>query len=394
MRVALITRIFLPHIGGIETLTYDIAKGLSELGANVKILTSRFNKDLPKEEMIDKVKIRRYNIISGLNQFLSFSSEYMSAPYIDIDIAHFISCYPSFFNLYGVPFYRAKGINIVYTTIWPIPLTFNLYRKPYIKKMMGWFYDNALLRKLLSMSDAIVTLTRGEAENYRKLLGNKISIYVVPEAVEPPRIISSSVIDRVRDTYGIHEDELVIGIVGRVVRYKRVDLALKVLKLLNKKIGSKLLVIGPIYDIEYYRLLTKMVKTLKLENNVVFTGKVDFEVRDALYNVVDVLVHTSEYEAFVRPALEGWRYKKPIVSFNLSSASDFIEEEKGGLVTRRWGDYVEMATLIEEIIKKDLIKELGENGYRALMRKYTKDKIASAYLKIYKEVLQSSSSGK
>jgi glycosyltransferase involved in cell wall biosynthesis len=390
MRVALITRIFLPHIGGIETLTYDIAKGLSELGANVRILTSRFNKDLPKEEMIDKVKIRRYNIISGLNQFLSFSFEYMSAPDIDIDIAHFISCYPSFFNLYGVPFYRAKGINVVYTTIWPIPLTFNLYRKPHIKKMVGWFYDNVLLRKLLLMSDAIVTLTRGEAENYRKLLGNKVPIYVVSEAVEPPRTIPSSVIDRVRDTYGIRGDKLVIGIVGRVVRYKRIDLALKALKLLNKRIGSKLLVIGPIYDIEYYRLLTEMVKTLKLENDVVFTGKVDFEVRDALYNVVDILVHTSEYEAFVRPALEGWRYKKPIVSFNLSPASDFIEEEKGGLVTRRWGDYAEMAMLIEEIVKKDLIEELGENGYKALMRKYTKDKIASAYLRIYREVMQSS----
>jgi len=261
MRVALITRIFLPHIGGVETLTYDIAKGLSELGANVKILTSRFNKNLPKEEIIDKVKIRRYNIIPGLNQFLSFSFEYMLAPDIDFDIVHFISCYPSFFNLYGVPFYRAKGISIVYTTIWPIPLTFNLYRKPYIKKMVGWFYDNVLLRKLLLMSDAIVTLTRGEAENYRRLLENKVPIYVVPEAVEPPRTIPSSVIDKVRDTYGVREDELVIGIVGRVVRYKRVDLALKALKLLNKRIKAKLLVIGPIYDIEYYRLLIEMVKT-------------------------------------------------------------------------------------------------------------------------------------
>jgi len=386
-KIGLISRIFLPHIGGVETLTLDIAKGLIEAGVKVKVLTSRFDDVLSREEVMDNIYVKRYDIIK-LGCF-SLSLDFMKSPDADLSIAHFISCYPSFFNLYGVPFYRAKGIGIVYTTIWPIPLTFNLYRKPYIKRMVGWFYDNVLLRKLLSMSDAIVTLTRGEAESYRRLLGNKVPIYVVPEAVEPPRTIQSSVIDRVRDAYGIRGDELVIGMVGRVVRYKRIDLALKALKLLNKRIKAKLLVIGPIYDIEYYRLLTEMVKTLKLENNVVFTGKVDFEVRDALYNVVDVLVHTSEYEAFVRPALEGWRYKKPIVSFNLSPASDFIEEEKGGLVTRRWGDYAEMAMLIEEIVKKDLIKELGENGYKALMRKYTKDKIASAYLRIYREVLQS-----
>jgi glycosyltransferase involved in cell wall biosynthesis len=388
LKVGLITRIYLPHIGGIETLTHDIASGLAEMGIRVKVLTSKFNPALPGEEVIDGIRVKRYNIIK-LGDF-SLSLNFSESPDTDFDIAHFISCYPSFFNLHGVPFYRAKGISIVYTTIWPIPLTFNLYRKPYTKKMMGWFYDNVLLRKLLSMSNAIVTLTRGEAENYRRLLENKIPIYVVPEAVELPHTIPSSVIDRVRNTYGIHEDELVIGVAGRVVRYKRVDLALKALKLLNKRIKAKLLVIGPIYDVEYYRLLIKIVKTLKLENNVVFTGKVDFEVRDALYNVVDVLIHTSEYEAFVRPALEGWRYKKPIISFNLSPASDFIEEEKGGLVTRRWGDYAEMAMLVEEIVKKDLIEELGENGYKALMRKYTKDKIASAYLRIYGEVLQSS----
>jgi len=387
-KIGLISRIFLPHIGGVETLTLDIAKGLIEAGVKVKVLTSRFDDVLSREEVMDNIYVKRYDIIK-LGRF-SLSLDFMKSPDADLSIAHFISCYPSFFNLYGVPFYRAKGIGIVYTTIWPIPLTFNLYRKPYIKRMVGWFYDNVLLGKLLSMSDAIVTLTRGEAESYRRLLGNKVPIYVVPEAVEPPRTIPSSVIDRVRDAYGIRGDELVIGMIGRVVKYKRIDLALKALKLLNKRIKAKLLVIGPIYDIEYYRLLTEMVKTLKLENNVVFTGKVDFEVRDALYNVVDVLVHTSEYEAFVRPALEGWRYKKPIVSFNLSPASDFIEEENGGLVTRRWGDYAEMAMLIEEIAKKDLIKELGENGYKALTRKYTKDKIASAYLRIYREVLQSS----
>jgi glycosyltransferase involved in cell wall biosynthesis len=391
LKIGLITRIFLPHIGGIETLTLDIAKGLIEIGVKVKVLTSRFDNVLPKEEVMDNIYVKRYNIIK-LGRF-SLSLDLLQNPDTNLDIAHFISCYPSFFNLYGVPFYRAKGINIVYTTIWPIPLTFNLYRKHYIKKMMGWFYDNALLRKLLSMSDAIVTLTRGEAENYRRLLGNKVPVYVIPEAVEPPRAIPPSVIGKVRDTYGIREDDLVIGIVGRVVRYKRIDLALKVLKLLNKRIDAKLLVIGPIYDAEYYMWLIEMAKTFRLKNNVIFTGKVDFEVRDALYNVADVLIHTSEYEAFVRPALEGWRYKKPIVSFNLSPASDFIEEEKGGLVTRRWGDYAEMATLIEEIVRKNLIEELGENGYRALMRKYTKDKIALAYLKIYKEVLQISSSG-
>ena len=386
-KVGLITRIFLPHIGGIETLTYDIAKGLSDLGIKVKILTSRFDPNVPKEEVMNGVYVRRYEPINlGCS---SLYPEFLKDPDVDLDVVHFISCYPSFFNWYGVPFYKIKGIPIVYTTVWPIPLTFNLYRKPYVKKILGWFYDNVLLKKLLLRVNAIVALTRSEAETYAKILKNKVPTYAIPEAVDPPRTIPSSVIDNVRETYGIRGDELVIGLVGRVVRYKRVDLALKVLKLLNKRIDAKLIVIGPLYDEKYFRSLKDMIRAFKLENKVIFTGRVSFEARDALYNIIDILIHTSEYEAFVRPALEGWRYKKPIVCFNLTSASDFIEEEEGGKVTKRWGDYIEMAKLIEEIVKKGLIDELGNNGYRALIKKYTRDKIATSYLKVYKEVLQS-----
>jgi len=377
---------FLPHIGGIETLTYDIAKGLSELNVSVKVLTSRFDKTLSKEELMDDIRIRRYKPMPYFGQF-SFSPEFMGALDTDLDIVHFISCYPSFLNWYGVQFYKMKEIPRVYTTIWPIPLTFNLYRKPYIKRILGCFYDNVLLTMILSRVNAVVTLTSGEAKVYRKLLKDKIPVYVVPEAVELPRNLSSSLLNRVREDYNLHENEVTLGLFGRVVRYKRIDLAIKALRLVNKKLKAKLIVVGPINDEDYFRQIKSMVVTYGLKNRVIFTGKVSFEVRDALYSIIDLVVHTSEYEAFVRPALEGWRYKKPIASFNLSPASDFIEEEKGGVVTKRWGDYIELAKLIEEIIKRNIANELGENGHKALMKKYTKDKVALSYLHIYKKVL-------
>jgi glycosyltransferase involved in cell wall biosynthesis len=191
----------------------------------------------------------------------------------------------------------------------------------------------------------------------------------------------------VREAYGILDDELVIGLIGRVVKYKRADLALKVLKLVSKKMRAKLVIIGPVYDEEYFKYVRQMVIAYKLEDKVVFTGRVSFEMRDAFYSIIDILIHTSEYEAFVRPALEGWRYKKPIVSFNLTPASDFIEEEGGGVTTKRWGDYVEMAKLIEELVKRNMIEDLGENGYKALVRKYLKDKVALSYFHIYEELL-------
>ena len=73
MKIALVTPASLPatQFGGIMFLALDIAKQLSKMGENVTIYTTdldfannpfTFNKNLPREEKIEKFEIKRSHV--------------------------------------------------------------------------------------------------------------------------------------------------------------------------------------------------------------------------------------------------------------------------------------------------------------------------------------------
>ena len=65
---------YLPHMGGVERYTYNLAKTLKEKGNNVIVVTSRID-DLPESEMMDGIKVYRLpciNLLDGRYPVLKF----------------------------------------------------------------------------------------------------------------------------------------------------------------------------------------------------------------------------------------------------------------------------------------------------------------------------------
>lgn len=74
LRVAIVTPLFWPSVGGIQTFVRDIARHLQENGDTVCVFTSRVSsdraidprlanveRDLPERERLDNFEIRRYD---------------------------------------------------------------------------------------------------------------------------------------------------------------------------------------------------------------------------------------------------------------------------------------------------------------------------------------------
>jgi glycosyltransferase involved in cell wall biosynthesis len=61
MNIFFITRLFDPHIGGVEKHVYEVAKGLVRKGNRVTILTEKYKSDLKDEEIIDGMKVVRFS---------------------------------------------------------------------------------------------------------------------------------------------------------------------------------------------------------------------------------------------------------------------------------------------------------------------------------------------
>jgi glycosyltransferase involved in cell wall biosynthesis len=235
-----------------------------------------------------------------------------------------------------------------------------------------------------------VCLTEGEAKSYSELLGSDKYITSIPECVNVPESMpDSNLLKYVKNRFRILEKEHVLLSVGRIHPTKRLELCINAFKLVSENFGNvKLIVVGPQDNEDYIVKLKRDVRKLNLEKKVIFTGKVSMEERDCLYSLASLVMHTSEYEAFCRPALEAWRYKTPIVAFNLGPATDFIEKDRGGYVTKRWGDIVEMSQLVTKVLGRREFTALGNNGYDAVIKKYSKERIAEQYSKVYEKVLE------
>lgn len=57
--IAIFSGYYLPHLGGVERYTYNLAKKLKQMGYNIIIVTSRYNKELKEIEETDYAKIYR-----------------------------------------------------------------------------------------------------------------------------------------------------------------------------------------------------------------------------------------------------------------------------------------------------------------------------------------------
>ena len=130
---------------------------------------------------------------------------------------------------------------------------------------------------------------------------------------------------------------------------------------------------------KYSALLRAMVKHLKLQENVIFTGEVSDRALKAYYDAAHVFMITSEHEGFCVPLVEAMAMKIPIVAY----ASTAIPETVGtaGLVWDERNPYL-LAESIKSIVGGDqpLGKALSTIGWRRYTQHFTNARIAAGFL--------------
>ena len=109
----------------------------------------------------------------------------------------------------------------------------------------------------------------------------------------------------------------------------------------------------------YFELLKKLVKELKLENDVIFTGHIKFEEILAFYKVADLFLCMSEHEGFCVPLVESMFFEIPILAYNSSAIKEtlgntgvIVNEKNYFLISELMGMILSNNELKEEIIKK------------------------------------------
>jgi len=224
----------------------------------------------------------------------------------------------------------------------------------------------------------------------------KDKIQVSYNGVDPhkynPQNISKEQIKKIREKYGIKDDELMILFLGRLVAVKGVDKLIMALPhILQKLPNVKLVVVGVGDQQEYMMNLTR---TMRLEAYVKFCF--DFipeEERIAHYAACDLAVFPSYYEPFGIVALEAMSMEKPVVvgAAGVSGMREIViccgDEQCGYHIDPNnptdiaWG-------VISALENPEKRIQLGKNGRKRVLAEFTWTRIAEKTIELYQKIIK------
>lgn len=185
--------------------------------------------------------------------------------------------------------------------------------------------------------------------------------------------------------HNIHEDDIVIGYIGRLVKGKGVGILLDSFRKLyaqNKKI--KLLLAGG--TTSYVPEIKRIIQAEQLP--VILIENFEEEDKPVLYNSLDVFVLASQSESFGVVFLEAWACKKPVIGTRMGAISSLLSEGTDSLLFAP-GDSDNLTNQLKLLIaNKDLCVQLGDNGYKKVMENFTWPVIVERYRNAYQSGME------
>jgi glycosyltransferase involved in cell wall biosynthesis len=243
-------------------------------------------------------------------------------------------------------------------------------------------------------ADLIVTVSYAMKDELVRLGFPKEKIQVSYNGVDPqkydPKTVEAEQRRKLREFYGVKDDEPMILFVGRLVGVKGIDkLIMAMPHVLQKHPKAKLVIVG-VGDLQEY--LSNLVKTIRLQDSIKFNFEfVSEEQRILHYAACNVAVFPSLYEPFGIVALEAMSMERPVVvgAAGVSGMREIViccgEEQCGFHIDPTnptdiaWG----INSAIENVEKE---KWLGKNGRKRVLEEFTWDKIAEKTIGLYDQI--------
>lgn len=178
--------------------------------------------------------------------------------------------------------------------------------------------------------------------------------------------------------YKPSEGEIVLGCAGRLSKEKGHDSLIELLKILGEsKFTFKMLIAG---EGKLLSNLKRKAVNLGVEDRVEFLGFV--ENMPAFFNSIDIFLLTSKYEGFSNVIPEAMASRKPVISFDIKSSGEIIQDGITGYITEQ-NNVREMADRILEIASDSALKQqMGENGRKLVEESFSFDKIKEEIMEL------------
>jgi glycosyltransferase involved in cell wall biosynthesis len=148
--------------------------------------------------------------------------------------------------------------------------------------------------------------------------------------------------------------------------------------------NSRLSFIGKCDDDLYFNHLKNILEKLGLEQSVVFTGLIKDEDLVGYYKTADIFLCMSEHEGFCVPLVESMYFGVPVIAFNSSCIPDTLGNS--GILVNDKSRKMEIAELIDLVIKDDVLKEKIVKRQRERLKHFEEKKIEQVLIHSLEEI--------
>lgn len=210
-------------------------------------------------------------------------------------------------------------------------------------------------------------------------------IQVIYNGVDTERFNPNVNGNSIRKIYKLENCPVVLYL-GRLAPYKGVQFLIEAIpEVLRELPETKFLISGAMrYDIMD---LNRLIKRLKIEESIVFTGYVSDQNVPNLYACCDVFCYPSLWEGFGLTPAEAQACGKPVVAFNNCALPEVVKNRRTGLLVEPRNVKALAEALIYLLQDKERRIRMGSEARDRVLRLFSWDKAEQQTLQVYHEAL-------
>jgi len=395
LKIQVVTHRYVPLVGGSVKVSAQVIRHLQEHGHEVHVLTHRTQSNLPHEEWIDDVYVRRLSP-AGISRWINIILVFRIIVYL-VRHAHQYDLIQAY--IIGPTGLAALIGGII--TRKPVVIRVSTYGELERLNMRGsgndWYkllvryilLPPFLWRTILRQASGIIALSQQIVEESQRVgLADK-TVYI-PNGIDPKRFYPSTVEQKqtIRQALHLPIDKFIIFCTSRLVARKRLDVLIKALPLIQKRIPSAYVVIAGGAQLQRDSVLPQLkalMKALNVEGNVLFLGEVS-DVAEYL-RAADIFAFPSEHEGMPNAVLEAMATRLPIVASEIGGITDLLDHESAWLLPV--GDVEALAEAIVYAAENPLeAEQRAQKAYDRVLSEFTIEHTAEKYLQLYIKILQ------
>lgn len=350
---------------------HEFAKRIHRAGASVFVFTtihSRADKEADKNDDVPVLRVRLNRFLIAPNPFklLSFFKAFGKA---DIVHVHAIDLFGSISTLLA-KFIR-KPVVITLHRVDALPtnsLIFNLLR--------------TVALKIANMNVAVSNATKNLALNCGAPSNKIVVVYnAVDGCVFTPRSKTLC-----KSKLNISQNSKVILSVGNLIPRKGFNYLILALPLILTNIPNVILII--IGDGPQRNELIRLVKNVKLEDKVIFTGRIATNELSTYYGAADVFVLPSLHEGHAVVLLEAMASGLPVVATKVGGNVETLMHGKNGYFVQPKSVNQLAKAIIKILSDENRLRRFGSQSLRIYREKFSEEQQVHNIAQIYSSIIR------